>query len=221
MFFSNPGSVIQLLAAALIPVLFGIVLHEVAHGWAARWLGDRTAELLGRLSLNPLKHVDPVGTVLVPVVTGLLGAPFGWAKPVPVSGRNLRYPRRDMVIVAAAGPASNALMATFWAAAYVFLLREGLFLGQSRTFFIAMAQIGVGFNVLLAVFNLVPIPPLDGGRVLRGLVPRGWGNRLDAVEPYGLIIVMGLLVAGVLGRLIGPTVQSLTNGLLRLANSFF
>lgn len=204
---------IQLLSAAVIPVLLAITLHEVSHGFAARHFGDRTAELLGRLTLNPLKHIDPVGSVAVPLILTLLSLPaFGWARPVPVNARSLRNPKRDMVLVAAAGPASNLLMASLWAVAFASAvgLHPPAPLHGIRQFLLAMAQIGISFNVLLAVFNLLPIPPLDGGRVLRGLVPEGLGRKLDAVEPYGLIIVVALLSLGVLGWVVGPVVRSVS-----------
>lgn len=202
---------IQLLSAAVIPVLFAITLHEVSHGWVARRFGDHTAELLGRLTLNPIKHIDPVGSVAVPLVLTFLNLPpFGWARPVPVNARNLHKPKRDMVLVAAAGPASNLLMALLWAGAFAFALHLPTPQFGIRQFLLSMAQIGISFNVLLAVFNLLPIAPLDGGRVLRGLVPEALGRKLDAVEPYGLIIVLGLLSLGILGRLVLPLVQSVS-----------
>ena len=189
---------IQLLSAALIPVLFGIALHEAAHGWTARRFGDRTAELLGRITANPLKHIDPVGTIAVPLVLAMLSLPpFGWAKPVPVNARNLRRPKRDMLLVAAAGPASNFVMAFFWALLLALALRVPVSLFGVRQFLLSMAQTGISFNVLLAVFNLIPIPPLDGGRV-RGVVPEALG-RARCGQPYGLILLMGLLALGVLG----------------------
>lgn len=202
---------IQLLSAAVIPVLFGIALHEAAHGWTARRYGDRTAELLGRITANPIKHIDPVGTVAVPLVLAFLSLPpFGWAKPVPVNARNLRRPKRDMLLVAAAGPGSNFLMALFWAFVLALALRMPIAFPGVRQFLLSMAQIGISFNVLLAIFNLIPIPPLDGGRVLRGLVPERLGHMLDAAEPYGLILVMGLLALGVLGRIVWPMVQAVS-----------
>jgi Zn-dependent protease len=186
-------SMFQILAVAAIPVLFAITIHEVAHGWVARRFGDRTAEMLGRLTLNPLKHIDPLGTVVVPALalmtTGFL---FGWAKPVPVSIRNLRNPRRDMMLVAAAGPGSNILMALFWAFFTKLITLSGLE-GMTLQFFLTMGQIGVFINVILAVFNMLPIPPLDGGRVLSGLLPPRMSTRLDALEPYGLIFVLAFI----------------------------
>jgi Zn-dependent protease len=186
-------SMLQILAVAAIPVLFAITLHEVAHGWVARQFGDRTAEMLGRLTVNPLKHIDPIGTVIVPAIalmtTGFL---FGWAKPVPVAIRNLRNPRRDMMLVAAAGPSANILMAIFWAFFIKLVSMSGLE-GMTAVFFLTMGQIGVFINVILAVFNMLPIPPLDGGRVLSGLLPPRASTRLDALEPYGLIIVLAFI----------------------------
>jgi Zn-dependent protease len=194
---------IRTLTVYVIPILFGITVHEVAHGWMARRHGDRTAEMLGRLTLNPIKHIDPVGTVAVPLLTLWAGGfLFGWAKPVPVNSRNLRRPKRDMVAVALAGPGANLLMAVGWALVYkIFAVLAGT-LGSAALFFLAMARIGVFFNILLMTFNLLPIPPLDGGRVLRGLVPDAMAYRLDALERYGLIIVVGLIVAGFLAPVI-------------------
>jgi Zn-dependent protease len=195
---------IQLLAAWAIPILFAITLHEVAHGWVARYYGDDTAARLGRLSLNPLKHVDPIGTVVVPVLMWLFsGFLFGWAKPVPVVASNLRHPREHMAIVAAAGPLTNLVMAIFWAGVFKLALLSGG-QGVALQFLTLMAVGGIAINLILMVLNLLPIPPLDGSRVLNGFLPERYARQVDRLEQYGLIIVVVLLVTGTLGRVLGP-----------------
>ena len=190
-----------------IPFLFAITLHEVAHGWMARYFGDRTAELLGRLSLNPLRHIDPVGTVLVPGLLLAVGGPLiGWAKPVPVATRGLRNPRRALIAISLAGPAANLAMAAIWCGVLAAMTR---FNGNlTMVGWIAlMAQAGIVINVVLAVLNLLPIPPLDGGRVLTNLLPPSLGAKLDRVEPVGFLLVIGLAGFGLFGWLFDPALR--------------
>jgi Zn-dependent protease len=198
------SAIIGSIAIIAIPVLFGITLHEVAHGWMAMRRGDRTAELLGRLSLNPLRHIDPIGTVVVPLVLLFTaGFMFGWAKPVPVNPNALRNPKTDMIAVALAGPGANLAMALGWVVVFKLMVIISAAVPAGADVVMSMAQIGIFFNILLALFNLIPIPPLDGSRVLRGLVSESIGQHLDALERYGLIIVLALIYFG----LLGPVVQ--------------
>jgi Zn-dependent protease len=195
---------IQLLAAWAIPILFAITLHEVAHGWVARYFGDSTAARLGRLSLNPIKHVDPIGTLLVPTLMWLFsGFLFGWAKPVPVVSANLRQPRQHMAIVAVAGPLANLVMALFWAGVFKLALSLGG-QGAGAQFVTLMAIGGIAINLILMVLNLLPIPPLDGSRVLNGFLPERQAQQVDRLEKYGLVIIIVLLFTGTLGRILGP-----------------
>ncbi|NWG87825.1 MAG: site-2 protease family protein [Hydrogenophilaceae bacterium] len=209
---------IQKIAIFALPVIFAITLHEAAHGYVARMFGDRTAEMMGRISLNPLRHIDPIGTILVPAITIFLGGIlFGWAKPVPVNFGNLRHPKRDMLWVAAAGPGANLVMALFWAAMVKF---AHLIVGSDYAQPLAlMGMAGVSINAILAALNLLPIPPLDGGRIAVSLLPPRAAYALSRVEPYGLFILLALLFTGLLGALIGPLyelVQTMALGLFGL-----
>ncbi len=215
-------NVIQKIAIFAIPVIFAITLHEAAHGYAARRFGDRTAEMMGRISLNPLRHIDPVGTILVPLVILLLsklagggGILFGWAKPVPVNFNNLRRPKQDMLWVAAAGPGANLVMALFWAAMVKFA-----FALQATPFAMPLALMGaagVFINAVLMALNLLPIPPLDGGRIAVSLLPPRAAYGLARIEPYGLFILLALLFTGLLGVIIWPLILAL----ISLAASLF
>jgi len=198
-------SLVQKIAIWIVPVLLGITVHEVAHGWIARKLGDDTAFMLGRLTLNPLKHVDPMGTILIPGMLLLLqtGFIFGYAKPVPINWKKLRQPKRDMALVAVAGPVSNLLMAVGWA----LLLRLGLMLGDNGDALVYMGVAGITINAILMVLNLLPLPPLDGGRVLTGLLPGPWAYQFSRIEPYGFFILIGLLVTGILGMILWPLIS--------------
>ena len=195
-----PSNLIESSLIDGIPLILAITLHEAAHGYAAKMLGDRTAAFLGRVSLNPLKHIDPVGTILIPLMLKLAGAPFlfGYAKPVPVDFRNLKNPKKDMIWVALAGPASNMLQALIWGAMFYINLR--IFNGANE-FLSAMASAGMSWNLVLAIFNLFPIPPLDGGRILVGLLPYRQARTLSSLESYGIFIVIGLSMLGILGPL--------------------
>lgn len=207
-----------LVATAAVPMIFAITVHEVAHGWAALHLGDPTAKFAGRLTLNPVKHVDPLGTVIVPFVMLIMSSgawAFGWAKPVPVAFHNLRRPRRDMVLVAAAGPGVNLAMALGWALLLSQRIAWDPGLDVGADWIVRMCFIGVTINVLLAVFNMLPIPPLDGGRVLAGLLPPPFARALQGVEPFGFAIVVVLLVTGVLWPLLNPVREPLLRFFLR------
>jgi Zn-dependent protease len=190
------SNTIQTILIYALPVLFAITVHEAAHGYVARHFGDNTAYMMGRVTLNPIKHIDPIGTILMPLMLYFAtnGAfLFGYAKPVPVNFGQLRHPKRDSVWVALAGPASNFIQAILWAVVFIVLAAAGV----SERFFLAMAKAGVLVNLVMWAFNLFPLPPLDGGRVLVGLLPPRQGYALSRIEPWGFFIVMGLVLLGV------------------------
>lgn len=205
-------SLIQKIAVFSIPVIFAITLHEAAHGYVARFFGDMTAAAAGRITANPLKHIDPVGTILVPLVilltSKLLGGGtilFGWAKPVPVNFARLRRPKQDMLWVAAAGPGINFVMAVFWA--LMIQLGHALGSGFASAPLMLMGAAGVFINVILMALNLIPLPPLDGGRIAVSLLPMKQAMQFARLEPYGLFIMLGLLFTGILGIILWPLIS--------------
>lgn len=212
-------SLLQKIIIWTIPVLFAITVHEVAHGWVALKFGDRTAQLMGRLTLNPIKHIDPIGTILVPGILLVMGGfIFGWAKPVPVSFQNLRKPKADMAWVALAGPMANLVMAVIWALVAkigLFVAQSGSAIGEPMMF---MGVAGVLINAMLMMLNLLPLPPLDGGRVLVSVLPGPISWRVSRLEPYGFIILLALLFFGFLGLILWPLVSGLLNLLAWMFN---
>ena len=209
---------IHLIAVMIIPLLLAITIHEAAHGWIASKLGDRTAQQIGRVTLNPIKHIDPIGTIIVPLVMFLLsGFVFGWAKPVPVNWRNLRNPRRDMAFVAIAGPLANLLMAISWAIIAKITISIALTIQPTSTasidilkYIIIASEYGILINLILLVFKLIPIPPLDGSRVISSLLPKKLAYNYNKIEPYGMWIIIGLLFVGALSSIILPLTFSLS-----------
>ncbi|VAW55929.1 FIG004556: membrane metalloprotease [hydrothermal vent metagenome] len=192
---------------ALFPIVMAITLHEVAHGWVALKLGDPTAKHLGRLTANPIKHIDPIGTVVMPIVMLLVtGFAFGYAKPVPVDVRNFKHPQKDMALVALAGPFSNLVMAIFWMfilmLSYKYMPKSGI--SEAAQY---IANVGVIINILLMVVNLLPILPLDGGRVVAGVLPFKWAVVYSRFERLGLLLVILLLFTGYLDKILTPMVQ--------------
>jgi Zn-dependent protease len=211
----DTSNLIQTVSVYAIPVIFAITLHEAAHGYAAKHFGDNTAYMMGRVTLNPFPHIHLVGTILLPLLlyfstNGALL--FGFAKPVPVDFGNLRHPKRDMVWVALAGPASNLVQAIVWALLYVVYTDFGV----SEKFFLAMCKAGVLSNVVMFAFNLFPLPPLDGGRIVVGLLPWKQAYQFSRIEPYGFYIVMALVITGVVNHLWLDPVMNATFGLIQL-----
>lgn len=203
----------QRIAVMAVPMLLAITVHEAAHGYVARHFGDMTAARLGRISLNPLKHIDPIGTLLIPCITMLSGFFFGWAKPVPVDFMKLRHPKRDMLWVAAAGPASNLVMAILWGLVmnYAFALNPKAALPLAL-----MGAAGIFTNVGLMVLNLIPLPPLDGGRIAVSLLPPNLSNKFAQIERFGFVIIIALAFTGVLGKAISPLIDFLSQLISRI-----
>ncbi len=211
----DTSNLIQTVSVYALPVIFAITLHEAAHGYAAKYFGDRTAYLMGRVTLNPFAHIHWVGTILLPLLlyfstSGALL--FGYAKPVPVNFGNLRHPKRDMIWVALAGPGANLIQAIVWALLYVVYTDFGV----TEKFFLAMCKAGVLSNVVMFAFNLFPLPPLDGGRIVVGLLPWRQAYQFSRIEPYGFFIVMALAITGVVNHLWLDPVMNTTFGLIEL-----
>jgi len=207
------NELIQTFAIYALPIIFAITLHEAAHGYAARYFGDNTAYVQGRVSLNPARHIDPVGTLLIPIVLYFMQSPFlfGYAKPVPVNFGNLRNPKKQMAFVAFAGPLANLVMALGWLLLLIALVAFNI----SEPFFLQMGRAGVNTNLVIFAFNLFPIPPLDGGRILTSLLPNRYAYKFAKLEPYGFFIVLGLMFLNGLKYWMVP-VMALAGGALHL-----
>ena len=211
-------SLVQKIIIAAIPIIFAITVHEVAHGWVASKLGDPTAKLAGRLTLNPVKHVDLLGTIAVPLIMiALTPFAFGWAKPVPVDWRNLRQPRRDMALVAAAGPGANVIMLALWTLLLSALFAAGNDISYLSVILAEMAKIGIIINIILIALNLLPLPPLDGSRIVTSFLSPSAAYKYNLLERWGLPILVVLLFTGVLGKILHPLIGfmlSIVNTLL-------
>jgi len=208
-------TIIQKFAAYSLPIIFAITVHEAAHGYAAKYFGDMTAFHLKRISLNPIRHIDPMGTIVLPALLFFLqaGFIFGWAKPVPVNFSNLRNPKKDMLWVALAGPGANLIMAIFWTIIYS---NQLFFPDMAQSFIGVMAIAGIQINIVLMVLNLLPLPPLDGGRVAVSLLPYPWSGKLAGLERYGFFILIFLLATGVLGAILSPLIRVSQNVILTI-----
>ena len=208
-------TIIQKLAAYSLPIIFAITVHEAAHGYAAKYFGDMTAFHLKRISLNPLRHIDPLGTIILPALLFFLqaGFIFGWAKPVPVNFSNLRNPKKDMLWVALAGPGANLIMAILWTIVYS---NQQLVPSIGQNFISIMAVAGIQINIVLMVLNLLPLPPFDGGRVAVSLLPYPWSSKLARLERYGFFILIFLLATGLLGAILSPLIRISQNIILTI-----
>ena len=208
-------TIIQKFAAYSLPIIFAITVHEAAHGYAAKYFGDMTAFHLKRISLNPIRHIDPMGTIVLPALLFFLqaGFIFGWAKPVPVNFSNLRNPKKDMLWVALAGPGANLIMAIFWTIIYS---NQLFFPNMAQSFIGVMAIAGIQINIVLMVLNLLPLPPLDGGRVAVSLLPYPWSGKLACLERYGFFILIFLLATGILGAILSPLIRVSQNVILTI-----
>jgi Zn-dependent protease len=209
------AQIVQTIAIYAIPVLFAITVHEAAHGYAARHYGDNTAYMLGRITLNPIKHIDPLGTIAMPLLLYFATSGaflFGYAKPVPVNFSRLRNPKKDMVWVALAGPGANLAQAILWTVLLYVLVAVGI----EERFFLQMCRAGVMVNLVMFAFNLFPLPPLDGGRILVGLLPWKQAMLVSRIEPWGFFIVMALVISGVVGNLWLRPLMSLTSSAIEL-----
>lgn len=197
---------IQSIAVWILPVIFAITVHEVAHGYVAYLLGDKTAKVLGRLSFNPVKHIDLLGTIIVPIALLLLGGiVVGWAKPVPINSRYLKKPKRDLALIAVAGPSANLLMLLFWGAiAKIGMLLVHAFNAYWAEGIMYMGIAGININLILLLINLLPIPPLDGGHVISGLLPKKIARRFERIAPFGFFLILFLVAVGAIGFLLGP-----------------
>ena len=210
--------ILKIVISAL-PIILAITVHEASHGYAAKYFGDLTAEKMGRISLNPFRHIDLFGTIILPALTLIVGGVlFGWAKPVPVNFGNLRNPKKDMLWVAAAGPASNLVMAIAWGI-LLGVVKRGIDAGDfpsAAYLFIDMAYVGITINIVLMVLNLLPMPPLDGGRIAVSLLPNNLAFQLSRVEQYGFIILIALMFMGVLGKILSPFIEFFQQIILRI-----
>ena len=211
-------SLIEKIVVAAVPIIFAITVHEVAHGWVASKLGDPTAKLAGRLTLNPVRHIDPVGTIAVPLIMiALTPFAFGWAKPVPVDWRNLKQPRRDMALVAVAGPGANLIMLALWTLLLSVLFATGNSFSYMSTLLIEMAKVGIIINIVLIALNLLPLPPLDGSRIVTAFLSPAAAQKYNVLERWGLPILVVLIFTGVLGKILHPLIGfmlSIVNSLL-------